>query len=103
MKRVDSNRGDAWEGPVGGIERAAVQPDCPVSAQDGWVGGGEQGLSPHRRQAPEMACGERERQCLAPAGAHWPQACACEHADGCPWVWTVLLGVSSHPRCLLQV
>lgn len=31
--------------------------------------GGEQGLSPGLRQAPEMACGERESQCLAPAGA----------------------------------
>ena len=39
---------------VGGSERAAVQPDCPVSAQDGWVRGGEdmrkgtQGVASHK-------------------------------------------------------
>lgn len=54
---------------VEGRRRAAVQPDCPVSAQDGWVRRGKTGLSPGLRQAPEMACGERESQCLAPAGA----------------------------------
>ena len=42
-----------------GSRRAAVQLDCLVSGQDGWVG---TGCCPCPKQVPEMASGDRETQ-----------------------------------------